>query len=45
VPGVTGVRVDRIEKKAWVSCNAEVSGEQVVAAIEASGRYQAEPIE
>jgi hypothetical protein len=42
---VTGVRVDLKEKRAWVSCGSEVSPEQVVAAIESSGRFEAKLVE
>ena len=42
---MTDVRVDLEEKKAWVSCGPGVSAQQVVAAIEANGRFHAKLVE
>jgi hypothetical protein len=42
---VTDVRVDLEEKKAWVSCSPDVSAKQLVAAIEANGKFHAKLVE
>ncbi len=45
VSGVTDIRVDRKEERVWVSCSSEVSPQQVVAAIESSGKFHAKLVE
>ena len=45
VPGVTDVRVEMKEKRAWATCSSEVSPDQIVAAIQLGGRFQAEFVE
>jgi len=41
VSGVTDVRIDRKEERVWVSCSSEVSPQQVVEAIQSSGKFRA----
>ena len=44
VDGVKDVRIDRKAQRVWVDCAAAVSAEELVAAIESTGKFRAEVV-